>query len=316
MATEATEQLNEIISRIDAADHQIDEARGQIHTICGSFEALFAHNPWDEDLLLPDLDHEISEMGQAIQHATGDVTARVDATLDAGIALLTQTGDELQQLTAGWETSKQQAVQSCEEFEHALQESLQRIESGFDDLGQRLTTSAQALDTASTALDKVYADWEQATSGEFSRLLEERFRTMVQQLGDAEMHKIEQQLSDAQHQTGEAFEQLLTTGSQLINDLSHTLGEVIDQLQQHVSSEVANKLHEAANTLIETAIREILQSIMESIATSELGVVLTAEMSPVLPELIAAKKLTDAILAAIRLWKDSIGRLTDPFDMF
>lgn len=316
MASDAGEQLNELISRIDAADKQIDEARNQIHQICGTYEALFAGNPWDEELDLPDLDHELSELGQVIQHAAGDVAARVDATLEAGIAMLAQHGAELQQLTSTWEASKQKALDTCSEFEQSLQESLQRLEASFDGLGRQLEASSQALDQAGTALDKVYADWESATSGEFTQRLADRFSAMIDQLGQAEAQKVEQYLNDAQHQSSESIQQLLTTGTQLVSDLSKTLGDAIEQLQQHVSAEVANKLHEAANTLIETAIREILQSIIEAIATSQIGAEITAAMSPVLPELIAAKKLTDAILAAIRLWKDSIGRLTDPFDMF
>ncbi|MEQ1494975.1 MAG: hypothetical protein ABL912_04325 [Novosphingobium sp.] len=316
MASDASEQLNAIISKIDSADRTIDEARNQIHQICDTFDTLFAGNNWDADLTLPDLDTEIAQMTDVISHAAKDVAARVDGRIEAGITLLAHHGTELDRLRQDWDGGKQRALDACSELEESLLASLQKIEAGLDHLGQKLTVSGQALESAESALDKAFSDWESATSGELYQRLNDRFTAMVDQLGQTEARKIEQHLTEAQRQSDEAIEQLLTIGTQLVNGLSRTLGDAITQLQKHVGEEVANKLRETATALIETAVREILQSIIEAVATSQIGAQITAGMAPVLPELIAAKKLTDAILAAIRLWKDSIGRLTDPFDMF
>ncbi len=312
----AANQLNELISRIDAADNQIDAVRAQIAGACETLDALFVSNHWDSPPALPDLDDEIAHMAQVIEHAGNAVAGQVGETLDQGAQTLREAEAELQSLMSAWDAVLQQALQQASAFEQVLRDSLDQLNQTYDELDAGISETSDALDQAETALDTAYGDWEQATSGEFAQKLEQRFRGMVEDLANNQTQKIEQHLSDAETQSGDAIEQLLSTGSQLVNELNHAIGETIEQLRQHIGEEIAQKLEEAARTIVETAIKEIMHSVIEAIATSQLGAEITAMMAPVLPELIAIKKITDAILVAIQLWKETLGRLNDPFDMF
>jgi len=313
MATEPAADLNDLIARISAADQQIDQACGQIYATIATFKELFAQGPWDEEADLPDVDADLATFGDAIRRAGEGAANEFEAIVQAGREVVDHHETVYREQFASWQAIHAQVTEACEAFETALKTSRDTLETDFNSLEAGLSNAMSELDSARGSVDQVYADWEQATTGELAERLQTRFEAMIEQIAQTETDKIGSVIDELQSGTDNAVQEWLANAGDQVQQLSQALSEVLVQLQHHVGDEVEQKLQDAARTLIESAVREILQSLTEALATSELGVEITSAMSPILPELIAIKKVTDLILEAIRIWKDTIGGLTDLF---
>ncbi|MCW3838408.1 hypothetical protein ACFQ1E_20260 [Sphingomonas canadensis] len=313
MPTAAIEDLNDILARITAADAAIDEARGRIVSEAEAMAGHFASGPWDEEAPEPDVQPAIDTVADASDHAAEALGTRLSGVVDTARDAVHGIEQAIAQASEQWNSTLHTAEGATREFSAALAEQTQQVQEALRQLDTHLQSAEATWSSAHEAVDGLVERFATEIESNFERTLREACDAFLDDLHGPQTEAVERHLSDAREQAESALERMSQVAEQLLADFEQQVDAAVRDLGQHVSSEVQEKLEAAMQRIIEAAVKRILETILEAVASTQLGAAVTGAMSPVLPELIAIKKLTDVILQAIRIWKDTIGRFGDLF---
>lgn len=199
------------------------------------------------------------------QHAT--VTTATDAVaghIDEGV----------QQFQAEWASLEQESI---EPFVQAAGDELQQTEEEFE----RTTLTVQSFgEHIAQELTAAFTEWMEH--------LRERAGTQVQEQLVATFEETRTALEAA---FGSFSDGVRSRSEHLRQEAQTLIAHVIENAQQKASEETQN----AFNELVKEALERLAQEVVEQIATTQAGAATTTALSPILPELIAAKYLLQAI---------------------
>lgn len=79
----------------------------------------------------------------------------------------------------------------------------------------------------------------------------------------------------------------------------HKVGSIGEGLVSHAADRVVAAMGDAAETVLETAVRDTTEALVKMIATAQISVALQPVIAPVTPQLIVLKPAVPAIKAAL-----------------
>lgn len=310
---QAAGELNNFIERMQTADNAIEQARGEMSVHMSALGELFTSGPWDEAAEEPSIDDALTALDSAADNAAGLLESRFGAALTGMQDMLQEHARALTDACAAWTETQVTTGESVQSLQTALTEAARRVTEAFDALGSDYDAAAEALATAQAAVDEALQACSNAVSDEFTDAFDVQMKAFTDDLANEQTARIRDNLSLFQRTGEEILRHLTETSDQLLDQFSQQLDGALNDLMQHVGEQLTQEMERAAREIVESAVREMSYAIMEAIAASQVGVAVTSAMAPILPELIAAKKVTDAILEAIRIWKETVGRLNSFF---
>jgi hypothetical protein len=89
---------------------------------------------------------------------------------------------------------------------------------------------------------------------------------------------------------------MFTSDSQsLADEFQSQLSDIFSQVKSFAEQEVGDALSEAVENALRSGVEALAGEVVSNIATTQVGVATTGALSPVLPEIVAAQKLTELI---------------------
>lgn len=316
MASPALQDISHFMDRIDAADAAIESARQQILSEVASFAGHFEHGPWEEEIAEIHMDAAVHDIEAAANEAVEALQTQFVAAIDAARGIAEQAEQAMAHATETWTGGQHAAEQAAQSLASSLAADAQRIQSALQQLGTHYQSADQAWERAQQAIDELLKHFAGETEGPFTDTLHQAVDAFVTDLAGPQAQAVDQHLAGARQTAEQALDELSHAADQLLDQFKQGVDDALQKLADHVSHEIQTKLEQALHRIIEAAVQKILETILEAVAGAEIGVAITSAMSPVLPELIVLKKLTDAILAAIELWHETVGRLRSLGDFF
>jgi hypothetical protein len=177
-----------------------------------------------------------------------------------------------------------QDCQSCH-IEHIeqLQENQQAYNRGKSDITQVGETTAQKV-----------SEWIQVVQGELTDTLKNAFEghhEAIEQHGEA----VTGDLQSFQQETSEAINSHHQTCEGLGEELKSRCCEAIENVSNHATDVLQRELDEAFKHVMDKVIEEVLEEIVKNIAMAQFGAATTTAISPILPEIVIAKKALELI---------------------
>jgi hypothetical protein len=298
-------------SQLDAVIAMMKGAQAKLITVSGGLDDLFSVLPTtiegtdqvliDDSSGAPALAEILATSERGLVDAFGgvglggeidDFVTQVQQTITNWNATLNAwaSADTIAQATLGT------YFQTIQASEIQASTSLEQLDLDIQSAMSALKADLASLHQAARGLQGTLTGEHQAIAGASSSFQTSLDVTLTQQV----------ETTDAQ--TVSHVQRLFANLDQLVTDLTGetdtTLSDALSNLGNHVSQNASRKVDQAFVKLIDTLLKELLAKATKAVATSVIGVQITATISPVLPELIAIRRITDAILSAIEAWND------------
>jgi hypothetical protein len=211
-------------------------------------------------------------------------------------------------LVALLEAATQRLAQAGQELDTAHREALEHaggaIGGAFEALRAALDAARSMLDSELDAAGAGFRDMKTALASQilpaFHAVLGDEYPSLIAAAVSESRSTLGAAISGLDEQLGaqaQAFEGLgAQLRTQVCQQLAQCMDETIASLKQQVSERVAVHLT-----------REVMQSVVEA----QVGQQLTAAMAPILPEMAAIYKASEAIKVGIGILRDPVGQISD-----
>lgn len=190
-------------------------------------------------------------------------------------ATMSQTAD---QVHGELQAAKDQHLHQVQDLAHTLHDLGDKV------FGAAANVQKSVQEQQTEALTKAMQAFHDVIDGHTQNMLPGLFNEATQHLTQA-AHDLGSHCTAA----GETFQ--------------HEFETLIQDLQQHATHEMHDKVQEKFQKLMQEAVKYLEEQITESIALTTAGAGVTAAMSPLLPELAALHAATEAIKEAIKVFK-------------
>ena len=251
---------------------------------------------------------EVKELIAAVNSASGEAQGAVSqchsSMEEAEKMLVSEVGQACGEAKSS-QAESQGIIESAQAAIEAITGAMQTAESGVEQILQKLSSSVQDLhgkvNDSGTQVSDCFGQLIQAVQSEMgpggesvmnqvSELVTGDFTTLASTGID--------ELKGAADQLFSNFEEV-TSG--LGENLEQRAVQILSELAQHTTDTAATKVSDSVEDLIGDAVAKLGTEIAEAIALTSTGASTTAMLSPVLPQLAAAKAVVGAIERALAL---------------
>ena len=307
---EVRKKLSEILPLVDAGQQEVEELHsqfaGELSTDEENYETL-AEN-WKSL-------GELAETSEAdVDSHTSEITGIIDA-LEQGVE---EFGSIVDELSSDLDAAKEQVESVLAAGEQAVLAVAETLSAEFTNLlsgvGRVQETIDQLREGVNQQLDaltqgvaefatRFQADLESAedlfnTFTDTASDLASGFTETLTSLGDAASDAASNfvdTLGEHHGEIGEFFSIFATDSQNLFEEFSSQVTDLFGQWKSFAEEEVGGALREAVEHAMQAGVEALATEILASVATTQMGVATTGALSPVLPEIVAAQKLTELI---------------------
>jgi len=312
---EVQRKLNEILPLIDSGASRAKELHEQIENELTQYQNSFIA-----------IDESLDTMQETAASLDGEIeVARSD--LETG---MNELGVELAEAEQKVEEGLQKVTQAEEQIELLINDVGSQFDAGtaaaaaqFDTTAEKagemitmVTTLRGKTETGLNELSEEVASfatqWEADSATSKGSL--DTLTTTVAQSHKDEVSKQFNGLNDStveavtnivnlatDHETGfnEFFAAFDTDADTLVEEFKAKSQEMFADLQDYTENQCGKVLEDALENLTKEVVEALAAEMIASIAMTEIGVATTSALSPIIPELVIAKKITGAINAVL-----------------
>jgi chromosome segregation ATPase len=210
----------------------------------------------------------------SVQNAWGEVCDQTIETIDA-------LGEELNQL---------------EDAFAQAQQDVQDASSGFEAVISQLTEQVQSFQSMlNTSFEALTAD----LANTHQTALTEGFDGLIEQVGETQKTELDQHFIQHSEDLNQLYNTFGTEIDDLGDDLKDRCTQLLEDAGHYCTDEAKHELETAMRDTVEGAIADFATEIAENLVLMGVGSSVTGSLSPVLPELIVAKKTAELVNAGL-----------------
>ena len=312
---EVQRKLNEILPLIDSGAERAKELHEQIENELTQYENSFTDVDQSLDTLQETaaaLDGEIDTVRSELETGMNELgveLADAEQKAEAGLEKVTQAEEQIEllindtgsQFDAGTTSAAVQfdaIAQNAGEMKTIVTSLRGKTEAGLNELSEEVTTfttqweadsatSKGSLDTLTTTVAQSHKD---EVSKHFNGLNDSTVEAVTNIINLA-----------TDHETGfnEFFAAFDTDADTLVEEFKAKSQEMFANLTDYTENPCGRVLEDALENLTKEVVEALAAEMIASIAMTEVGVATTSMLSPIIPELVIAKKITGAINAVL-----------------
>jgi DNA repair exonuclease SbcCD ATPase subunit len=253
--------------------------------------------------LIDNLQSNHTELESSIEDdlSTEAESEELDNFLEELSALKDNTQELCDELEQTLEGQLDQTLTDCQECSETLEQHHQECQECHTEHIQQLQGNQQAyhegqsnITQLSQTTEQNFAEWIQALREDLTDTLKNAFEghhEAIDQHGEA----MTGDLQSFQQETSEAINSHHQTCDGLGEELKSRCCEAIENVSNHATEVLQRELDKAFKHVMDKVIEEVLEEIVKNIAMAELGAATTTAISPILPEIVIAKKALELI---------------------
>lgn len=313
---ESVRKVGQIVELIVTSQQQIQDAHGAIGDEAPRRQERWSALEQSFDEFIHELQSLATEFSSVLDSEGGDMAAEIEQDVvrletaaegvcdaaarvrqaageaHAGLdAIEHQVGDHLQQLVTVADEWSATCEQSDGELQQALVELTGQITAVTEELEQTQDQLEAECEELGSSLTETHAAALEENFGSLADAVQEELVDGLAGDFDSVGQQVQELLSEFDGDIGELADDLEARAGQLLNDLGETAKE-----------ELESSIKESVEELVEEAVKGFTAEIVENIVMTNLGVTTTSTLSPILPELAAAKKLLELVNQATNLF--------------
>jgi len=256
------------------------------------------------------LDGALADLDETLNAAEASIGTDLFKALDQLSTLAEDIESELAELQVRWNDLEEQTAATTSVLSTSIKSSYAKIQSLLATAETSMATIATDIDGGVTTFRGNIEGWSVRLGGEISDDLHTASETFTNTASgelsgsaQATLGEIKASLVELTLSLGSTAQ---TTGTSYRTDAETAL----KKLAADVQSDMKQQLTDAAESLVQDAVRELVKTALKLVIRSEIGMTTTAAMSPYLPQMAALNAGLDALREAIRAWKDLLDRFS------
>jgi chromosome segregation ATPase len=308
---EIQQKLSEILPLVDAGAERAEQLHQSIHGQLADFENNFeslgtSMNNMGETA--GGLDGELAQSATEITAGFEDVTSRLDASR--------QAADEAVERLEG---IQQRVDADIDPVVEQLESNANSLNSEFDSLSQNATATQDNLTTLRQSSGDAFTELDTEVNGFAERweadstASEQSLGALKTALSDTHTPEVKRKfngLSDSTVETvsnvvslvsnheggiGEFFSSFDADVDNLAEEFKSKTEEMFGSLKDYAETQCGRVIEQSLEHLVKEVVEAFAAEVIASVATTQVGVSTTATLSPIIPELVMAKKVTGLI---------------------
>ncbi|MGB7415248.1 MAG: hypothetical protein WA902_13670 [Thermosynechococcaceae cyanobacterium] len=304
-------------SGVDDIDESTLNMIGEVASQVAEYSNIMNQSASEFEAVLAAAQDKFQELGDRL--ATTVISAEVES-FQAGVGIearLTDTLEQLQTAMSDWESeiSSVQTVWAaeCDQTIEALdvldeelnqledtftqaQQDIQDASSGFDELISQLTAKVQSFQSRlNISFEVLTADLTDTNQ----TALIESFDGLSEQVGEVQKTQLSQNFTQYSDDLNQLYSNFDTEIDVIGNDLKDRFIQLFEDSGHYCTNEAKNELEAAMRDTIEDVMADFVSEISENLVLMEVGSSVTSSLSPVLPELVVAKKAAELVNAGL-----------------
>jgi chromosome segregation ATPase len=308
-------KLEDNLPLVDAG---VERAK-ELHEIFASELSEYDSNYGELEESLEKMQSEATELASRVTEVQSQVTSTVEGFVSSFEEIEQLTNTSIDQLTAA-----QQRVESeLESVGSQVQSAASSLESQFGSLSTQASSMQEMLENVKQQAESKFAEladsvesiasqWQadESSSGEAldslqSKLadshtaeMKEKFDGFNQKSADTVSGMVSL-LTEHEGGIGEFFSAFDADAESLADGFKEQAQEIFGNLKEFAESEVGGILEETLENLTKETVEAFAAEIASSIAMTQVGVATTGALSPIIPQLVIAKKVTGVMNAIL-----------------
>ncbi|MDF1755318.1 MAG: hypothetical protein P1U89_21190 [Verrucomicrobiales bacterium] len=279
------EELSSVTDSIDTINSGIRQSETEIENHSASIQQSIADFTTASD----EIELSVVNFQTATQESRTDFDSGIQSVLDLNIASNSRA-----------ESSVETAYQSIVTLSASMQEAESKTTESVSQFAESVTGYEGVINDQSQKVNDGFSQLIGSLSGEFN------------QNSEAVMTQLSEMMSQSTDLAGTSMEQLQGIGEDTLNqfqtdfsgfgeDLEQRAADILSELSNHVSVTASSKVNDVVQGIIGDAVTRLSSEIAQSIAVTQIGASTTATLSPILPQLAAAKAIVGAVESALSL---------------
>jgi hypothetical protein len=302
--------MSDLSARIEAAVNRLDEQQRRLTTTVAALSEMDLQ--LDEGFLeaVDNLVEDVSERSEEFQERSEKFPEQVAAQLDASAALVGENLDAgYKSVEAAWATLNESfdAVRALVEAlpppaQQQFARVVERLQVFEVDISSQNDELKGGLLGAASNAQTLLNDQVLPAGQE----LAQRAHQFSAQLEGALRSSFDSTSASARAMADSAFGEFGTLSNDAIDKLNTTVENAVQAFTEELRTTIESRIPEAKRDLINDASEALAKEIIEGIAMSTVGAQISTAMSPYIAYLVAIKRILDALLHAIRLFKNPL----------
>ncbi len=312
---EVQRKLNEILPLMDTGAARAKELHQQMEGELTQYQSAFAEldqsidamqetadaMDGEVDAAQSELETGVNELGVEladVQHKTEEALERIVQTGEQAELRINEATSELDNSSSNTTTQLERMEQRAAEMITMVVSLRENTESGFGELSEEVSnfTTQWEADSATSkgSLDTLTATVAQSHKDEVAKQFDGLNDSTVEAVTN-----VVTLATDHESSLNEFFAAFDTDADNLIEEFKSKSKEIFVDLQDYTENEFGNLVEDALETLGKEVVEALAAEMIASVVTTQAGVATTGMLSPLIPELIIAKKITGAINAVL-----------------